>query len=153
MPAVAKADDVKKAQSKPEIRRLWEDVRGAKTAYDADKTKIAELDAAVDAFFAWERKNIRRDCIQKAEQADVQATKVALIWELRTKGVFVLERGALDDYYPAGVTGPDKPSRAQAFRETFDTRDKILPLSPQQTCPVTGMVSTEFEFICSRIFS
>lgn len=153
VPAVAKADDVKKAQSKPEIRRLWEDVRGAKTAYDADKTKIAELDAAVDAFFAWERKNIRRDCIQKAEQADVQATKVALIWELRTKGVFVLERGALDDYYPAGVTGPDKPSRAQAFREAFDTRDKILPLSPQQTCPVTGMVSTEFEFICSRIFN
>jgi len=40
---------------------------------------------------------------------------------------FVFE--LLDDYYPAGVTGPDKPSRAQAFREAFDTREKILPLS------------------------
>jgi len=150
--AIAKTDDIKKAQVKPEIRRLWENVRAAKTTYDTDKTKMAELDAAVDVFFDWEKKNIRRDCIQKAEQADVQTTKLALIWELRKKGVFVLERGALDDYYPAGVTGPDKPSRAQAFREAFDTRDKILPLSPKQTCPVTGKVSTEFEFVCSTIF-
>lgn len=150
--AIAKTDDVKKAQAKPEIRRLWEDVRTAKNAYHADKTKMAELDAAVDAFFAWEKKSIRRDCIQKAEQVEVQTTKLALIWELRKKGVFVLEHGALDDYYPAGITGPDKPSRAQAFREAFDTRDKILPLSPQQTCPLTGKVSTEFEFVCSTIF-
>jgi hypothetical protein len=152
VPAVAKTDDIKKAQAKTEIRHLWEDVRSAKMAYDNDKGKMPELDAAVDSFFAWEKKNIRRDCIQKAEQADVKAKKLALIWELRKKGVFVLERGALDDYYPAGVTGPDKPSRAQAFRAAFDTRDKILPLSPQQTCPVTGAVSTEFEFVCSTIF-
>lgn len=152
VPTVAKTDDIKKAQEKLEIRCLWEDVRAARTAYDADKAKVVELDAAVDAFFAWEKKNIRRDCIQRAEQADIQATKLALIWELRNKGVFVLERGALDDYYPAGVAGPDKPSRAQAFREAFATREQILPLSPQQTCPVTGKVCVEFEFICSTIF-
>ncbi|MDZ4696862.1 MAG: AAA family ATPase [Deltaproteobacteria bacterium] len=149
---IANNDDLKRAQAKPEIRRLWEDVRGAKAEYDTDKTKLSVLDAAVGAFFSWEKKNIRLDCIRKAEQTDIQTTKMALIWELRKKGVFVLERGALDDYYPTGLTGPDKPSRAQAFREVFDTRDKILPLSSQQTCPVTGKVSTEFEFVCSTIF-
>jgi putative ATP-dependent endonuclease of the OLD family len=148
----AKTDDIKKAQAKPELRRLWDDVRAAKAAYDAGKTKLAELDTAVDAFFAWEKKNIRRDSIQKAEHADVRTTKLALLWELRKNGVFVLERGALDDYYPPAVTGRDKPSRAQAFREAFDTRDKLLPLSPEQTCPATGTVSTEFEFVCSTIF-
>lgn len=152
IPATVKTDDIKKAQAKPELRRLWDDVQVAKVAYDADKTKLAELDTAVDAFFAWEKKNIRRDCIQKAEHADVRTTKLALLWELRRNGVFVLERGALDDYYPPVVTGPDKPSRAQAFREAFDTRDKLLSLSPEQTCPVTGKVRAEFEFICSKIF-
>jgi putative ATP-dependent endonuclease of the OLD family len=151
--ATAKTDDIKKAQAKPEIRRLWDDVRNAKTAFDDDKTKLGALDTAVEAFFSWEKKNIRRDCIQKAEQVDVKKTKLALIWELRKKGVFVLERGALDDYYPAGITGQDKPSRAQAFRDAFNTRDQILPLSPQQTCPITGKVSSEFEFVCSTIFA
>jgi putative ATP-dependent endonuclease of the OLD family len=150
---VAKADDIKKAQAKPEIKRLWENVRAAKAAYDADKSKLGELDAAVAAFFAWEKKSIRRDCIQKAEQAEVRTPKLALIWELRKNGVFVLERGALDDYYPEGITGPDKPSKAQAFRDAFNTRDNILPLSPEQTCPVTGKVGKEFEFVCSTIFS
>jgi len=149
---IAKTDDIKSAQSKPEIKRLWENVRIAKAAYDTDKSKLANLDAAVAAFFAWEKKIIRRDCIQKAEQADVLATKLALIWELRKNGVFVLERGALDDYYPAEINGHDKPSKAQAFRDSFDTRDKILPLSSQQTCPATGKVGSEFEFVCSIIF-
>jgi hypothetical protein len=151
--AVVKADDVKKAQAKPELRRLWEDVRTAKAAYDEDKNQMAQLDAAVEAFFAWEKKNIRRDCIRKAEQAQVKTTKLALLWELRKQGVFVLERGALEDYYPPEVTGADKPSKAQAFRSAFDTREKILPLCPQQTCPTTGKVSSEFEFISSSIFT
>lgn len=150
--AVAKTDEIKKAQLKPEIRRLWENVRVAKQVYEADNTKITELDAAVEAFFGWEKKNIRRDCIQRAENPDIQLTKQALIWELRKGGVFVLERGALDDYYPSEVRGPDKPSKAQAFREAFNSREKILPLSPAQTCPNTGRTMSEFEFLCEAIF-
>ncbi|MFM9966547.1 MAG: AAA family ATPase [Planctomycetaceae bacterium] len=151
--AFAKTDDIKKAQAKPEIRCLWEDVRTAKVVYDGDKGKLAELDAAVEAFFAWEKKNIRRECIRKAEQPDIRSTKLALIWELRKKGVFVLECGALDDYYPPEVTGPDKPSKAQAFRNLISKAEDVLRLSPQQTCPTTNNVCSEFEFICSAIFA
>ena len=141
------------AQANPGIQHLWTVVRAAKIAFDEDKTRYADLDAAVDAFFAWEKKNIRRECIRRAEQADVKMAKLALIWELRKNGVFVLEQGALEDYFPAEVKGPDKPSKAQAFRKAFSKREQILPLSPQQTCPVTGKVSSEFEFIFSKIFS
>jgi predicted ATP-dependent endonuclease of OLD family len=146
-------ESIRSAQANPEIRRLWNAVRIAKAAYDIDNTKLPELEVAVETFFAWEKKNIRRECICKAEQPEVFRTKLALIWELRKKGIFVLERGCLDDYYPESVTGADKPSRAQAFRRTFTSREQLLPLSPQQTCPNTARVASEFEFICSAIFS
>ena len=151
--AVVRADDIKDAQAKPEIRRLWDVVRAAKLAFEADKAKYPELEAAVDAFFTWENKNIRCECIRKAEQAGVKAAKLALIWELRKAGIFILERGALDNYYPPEVVGFDKPSKALAFRNAFTNREQVLPLSPQQTCPVTGTVSSEFEFIFSTIFA
>jgi putative ATP-dependent endonuclease of the OLD family len=150
---VVDTDEIKQAQAKPEIRRRWESVLRAKVAYDADNGKFSELEAAVNSFFAWEKKNIRRECIRKAEQPDVKTSKLALIWELRKNRVFVLERGSLDDYYPLTVTGTDKPSKAQCFRKACASREEILVLSPQQTCPLTGKVSSEFEFICSSIFS
>lgn len=150
--AAVKADEIKAAQVKPEISRLWDLVRASKLAFDEDKAKYPDLELAVEAFFSWEKKNVRRECIRKAEQAEVKAAKLDLIWELRNDGIFILERGALDDYYPPGVTGFDKPSKALAFRNTILKREQVLPLSPQQTCPITGMVSSEFEFIFSAIF-
>lgn len=147
-----KSEVIKTAQANPAIQQLWAVVRAAKIAFDKDKSRYADLDAAVDAFFAWEKQNIRRECIRVAEQADIKAAKLALIWELRKDGVFVLEQGALEDYFPSGVEGSDKPSKAQAFRNAFIQREQILPLSPQQTCPITGKVSSEFEFIFSIIF-
>lgn len=148
-----KAESIKAAQSKVEIQTLWASVRAAKKAFDMDKGKFAELDAAVDNFFAWEKKNIRRECIRRAEQEEVKKHKLALIWELRKNGVFVLEQGALEDYFPEEIKGNDKPSKAQNFRNAFTRREQILPLCPQQTCPATGKVSSEFEFIFSTIFT
>lgn len=145
-------DEIKRAQARPEIRRLWEDVKTAKQAYDRDKSKLADLEAAVEAFFAWEKKHIRRECIRLAAQDDLKSIKLALIWELRKKGVFVLECGALDDYYPPDVTGPDKLSKAQSFKNKYCTRDLILSLSPQQIHLTEEITSSEFEFICSSIF-
>lgn len=145
-------DEIKRAQARPEIRRLWEDVKTAKQAYDRDKSKLADLDAAVEAFFAWEKKHIRRECIRLAAQDDLKFIKLALIWELRKNGVFVLECGALDDYYPPDVTGPDKLSKAQTFKNKYCTRDLILSLSPQQIHLTEEITSSEFEFICSSIF-
>jgi hypothetical protein len=110
------------------------------------------IEFAVEEFFAWEKKSIRRECIRKAEQADVKAAKLALIREFRKSGVFVLERGSLEDYYPE-ITGSDKPSKAQAFIKRYHTPEQILTLSPQQTCPYSMKVATEFEFICSTLFA
>lgn len=148
---VPKSEDIGRAQTRTDLRGLWEAVRAARSDFESDRSKFDELDAAVDAFFAWERKNQRRDLIQSSEDGSIKAAKLSLIWKLRENRVFVLEKGALDDYYPPEVTG-DKPTKAQAFIGMHDTREKILPLSPVQTCPVSRASSTEFEFICERIF-
>ena len=149
----ASTDEIKKAQESTQLRDLWAAVRSAKEAYQADNSTLPALTASVDAFFAWEKKLLRRDAIRLADSGPIYESKMALIWELRKTGVFVLERGSLDDYYPGSVAGPDKPSRAQAFRREFDAPSKLLPLSPEQTSPATGEVRTEFEFICAQIFS
>ena len=95
---MAKTEAIKEAQANPGLQRLWRVVREAKIAFDKDRSKYTDLDAAVEAFFAWEKKNIRADCIRKAEQPEINAAKLPLIWELRKDGVFVLEQGALEDY-------------------------------------------------------
>jgi putative ATP-dependent endonuclease of OLD family len=150
--AKPKSDDIKKAQQQTDIRALWDAVRAAKHDYDADKSRIGELDSAVEAFFSWEKKNLRRNLIQKAENPEIKKVKRSLIWTLRKSGVFILEHGALDDYYPEGTEGQDKPSKAQSFINLHDTREKLIPLSPEQICPDTGNSAREFEFICSAIF-
>lgn len=147
-----KAEDIKQAHSSNDLKHLWNAVKAAELEYKKDKTAIAKLDAAVDAFFAWEKKNIRRECLQKARHPSVKQAKLELIWELRLQNVFVLEQGALDDYYPAHIMGPDKPSKAQDFARKCNQRADMLAVSPYQTCPVTNRTMTEFEFICSTIF-
>lgn len=152
--AVPKTDDIKSAQSKSDIRSLWEAVREAKREFDSDPSTFDVLDTAMRDFFAWERKNLRKDVLAAATCAEVKRLKLALIWELRKAGAFILERGTLDDYYPADLPGgnTDKPKRAQNFIDAHDTPEKVLPLSSEQTCPETKAVATEFEFIFSRIF-
>ena len=132
-----KAEVIKTAQTNKGIQQLWTDVRAAKIAFDEDKSRYSDFEAAVDAFFAWEKQNIRRECIRKAEETDVNAAKLALIWELRKDGVFVLERGTLEDYFPAEVTGSDKPSRAQDFR-LFHTKGTDSSLEPPTKMPYHG---------------
>jgi putative ATP-dependent endonuclease of OLD family len=148
-----RARDVTRAQGQTELQRLWDDVRVARAAFEADPEKFAELDAAVDAFFAFEKKNHRRNFIQDAATPELLAAKRTLLWALRKSGVFVLERGALDDYYPTEVTGQDKPTKAQSFISVCDSRDKVVAICPQQTCPDSGRLASEFEFIGEAIFS
>lgn len=154
-PPLPKADDIKQAQGQDNVRTLWTSVREAKKAFDADPTSFVALDSAVKAFFAWERKNLRQDCLREAAFPEVKNLKSALIWELRKAGTFILERGALEHYYPTDLPGgnQDKTHRAQKFIEACHTREKLLPLSSLQTCPSTGKEATEFEFIFSQIFS
>jgi hypothetical protein len=145
------AQDVQQAQGQFGVKQLWNAVRAARVAFDADPAKLPELSAAVDAFFAWERKSIRYEQLRQPTTPAVVSAKAQLLANLRQRGVFLWHKGAIDDYYPAGVTGPDKPSRAQSFRNTVTERPALIGCCPAITCPVTNQTKPEFEFLAEFV--
>ena len=140
------------SQPRHGLRELWDDVRKARAEYEVDKSTFEALDSAVKRFFEWEISRVRRDLLRAGSVPAVEEAKQALLSELRTQGVFVLEKGALEDYYPDTVIGPDKPSKAQAFRQRFTDRTSVRLLSRAYTCGKTAKATSEYECIFSRVF-
>jgi putative ATP-dependent endonuclease of OLD family len=82
---------------------------------------------------------------------DVVPNKLDTIVALYAENTYVLSQGAVENYYPDGVQGGDKPTRAMQVCELLKTRADI-----NQVCPsieIDGDNTTEFEHIFKRIFS
>jgi putative ATP-dependent endonuclease of OLD family len=73
---------------------------------------------------------------------------------LRATDVYVLARGAIEQYYPETITGPDKPSRAQDFCSKVATRDAILACCDEQMVDRDGTPTPvkELDLICRGVF-
>jgi len=82
----------------------------------------------------------------------IKLQKQALIKRLRNEGIFILERGCIEDYYPETITGKDKPLKAESFRKTITDRKKILSLASDIIYD-NGEKKNEFEVIFSTIFN
>ena len=81
----------------------------------------------------------------------VREDKLALLRNMRSEGVMILERGELEDYYPPIITGADKTAKAADFRNKVITRDAALALATD--VPVScGRTRNEFEAIFGRVF-
>lgn len=76
--------------------------------------------------------------------------KLALINRLRDDGIIVLSKGAIEEYYPEGARGEDKPSRALHACHLVPDRDLALTLSDQI---VGGDGRTELEHAFEAIFA
>lgn len=72
--------------------------------------------------------------------------KHQLLAMLRDADVYVLERGAIEQYYPETITGIDKPSQAQSFCEKVATRESILEFCGEQEFEQDGVKRKEKEF-------
>ena len=81
--------------------------------------------------------------------------KYRLLEMLRTVDVYVLERGAIEEYYPDTVVGADKPSRAQDFCAKVSTRNAILACCGEQEFERDDrqVREKEFSLIFSRVFA
>ena len=97
--------------------------RGLKNEATGKENKLAG-----DAFFVEEVKASRRVILENNTLADVQKLKEETLLMLRKHDVFLLSRGTLEKYYPAGITGKDKPSKALNFCDTVKTREQALAL-------------------------
>ncbi len=148
------AKEAKDAHDSGELRGLWRRVKESQAKLTAGECTQAEHDAAVEAFFAWQRKSDRLAVLKTNSDAQMIQLKHALLEVLRTADVYVLERGAIEQYYPDTVTGVDKPSRAQDFCSKVATREAILACCGQQTVKHEGSetIGNEFDLIFRGIF-
>lgn len=144
---------LKDANKSGEIKVLWARAKLAKAAYDKDATpeNLASMTEAVDAFFAWETNDERLRLLGESISAEIIAAKLALLEELRNQNVFVLSRGAIEEYYPQSILGGEKPARAQQFRKTITTKEALL--SCCDMLPEKEHDYPEFELIFRRIFA
>ncbi len=147
-------DDAKKAHDSGELRGLWRTVREHRQKLKSGECTQGEHDEAVDAFFAWQRKSDRLDVLKTSDDAEMLQLKHRILEILRAADVYVLERGAIEQYYPPAITGTDKPSRAQDFCAKIATRDEVLACCGEQTINENDlpMQVKEFDLIFRGIF-
>ncbi len=151
---VPSADDANEAHDSGELRGLWQKVREYREKLKAGTCTQEEHDHSVEEFFAWQRKSDRLMVLKTGTDPQMIQSKHRLLELLRAVDVYVLERGAIEQYYPAGVTGGDKPSRAQDFCAKVSTRENILACCREQTIIKDGAAKQvkEFDLIFSGIF-
>lgn len=151
-PSQPSAREVGNAQERGDLRTVY---RGAKQEYEKVKAGTGSMDGVfigLDEFFAWERDDGRLKLLKNPPNDDIRTRKDTLLRALRRSEVFVLARGAIEDYYPAGITGQDKPSQAQSLCNTVTSRDTALALCDEIEIDGSGQKAKEFEAIFRLIF-
>lgn len=111
---------------------------------------VDEVKAVGDAFFGDEQKRKRRTVLEEATDSAVSTARDLLIEALRAHDIYLLRRGSIEAYYPDGIQGPDKVSKALDFCNKIATRKEALSLCDQ--VPFKNASAPEFEVIFSNIF-
>lgn len=145
------AADVRAAHVRGDLRARWQRAKSAIGEFKAGRGAIEAVEEAVDEFYSWERDDSRLEALKAPPNEDIRSRRANLLRSLRPLDVFVLERGSIEAYYPATVTGRDKPSKAQAFCNTVTTRDAALALC-DNVAVGDGESANEFEVIFQAIF-
>jgi hypothetical protein len=149
------AKDAKDAYDSGDLRGLWRKVREAQANIKGGTCTQAEHDVAVDAFFAWQRKPDRLAVLKTSTDAQMLQLKYQLLEMLRASDVYVLERGAIEQYYPDTIAEADKPTRAQNFCAKMTSRDELLACCGEQpfTRSDKRVSEKEFNLIFGSIFN
>jgi hypothetical protein len=147
------AERTKAAQEKGDLRALWRKAREVHAKYKAGQGSLEEVTNAVDEFFAWEKYWGRRDMLRLCPTQQLAAQKRDLIDRLRGHGVCVLEKGSIEDYYPADVTGDSKPIKALCFCNVVTTKEQALTLCGCEHKGTGEVTISEFEAIFQTIFA
>jgi len=138
--------DARDAHDSGELRGLWQRVRQRQAELQADTCTQDDLNDAVEAFFAWQRKSDRLAVLQNSNDGHLLQLKWRLLEMLRAVDVYVLSRGGIEQYYPGTITGGDKPSRAQDFCAKVANREALLDCCGEQEFERDGVQVREKEF-------
>ncbi len=141
------ATEAKDARESGELRALWGRVKQRTAELQAGACTQDEVDEAVEAFFAWQSKSDRLAILKNSSDEKLAQLKWQLLEMLRADDVYVLERGAIEEYYPSTVTGLDKPSRALDFCAKVTSRQAALDCCGEQEYERDGALQSEKEFL------
>lgn len=149
--------DAENKLAKPSPRLLKEELQRdrAKLLYDQlvaarAANDVVEQTRILDEIFVFVRTKPRLEILMDSSRVNILQKKRLLLSELRSSLVFVLERGAIEAYYPAEVSGADKPSKAQSFCTKVTTCDAAKKLC--DTIEVAGVKVPELEVVMNGIF-
>jgi len=98
-----------------------------------------------------DKDKIRYKTLKESCDPDLIELKQELISQLRELGIFVLEKGEIEDYYPTGLEGKDKLSKALSFCKNMKSKEDILRCCDDITL-ANGTKKKEFELIFNSIF-
>jgi putative ATP-dependent endonuclease of the OLD family len=114
---------LKEELQRERARILYERIAAARDAKD-----VTEQTRALDELFVFERSKPRLEVLMDTSREDIRIKKRQLLSELRSHGIFIWEKGAIENYYPNGIIGTDKPSKAQSFCTLVKTSEDIKAL-------------------------
>jgi hypothetical protein len=107
---------------------------------------LDDLHDAVNRFYSWQKKTDRNYILKNNNDPTLLKLKYNLLEMLRMVDVYVLEKGAIEEYYPSTITGADKPSKAQDFCEKINTPELVLGCCGEQTFERNGSFFSDKEF-------
>jgi len=146
--------DFQKLTSKGDAKVKWYEAKSAWQSHAEKKGTWDEVVSAVEDFFAYERKRPRLNLLSGSfEYKNVHFAKQKLLRELRGFDILVLSKGDIESYYPASVSGQDKPTKALSFCEVVADRDTALKLCEQQLLAEDDALKNEFELLVDLILS
>jgi hypothetical protein len=144
---------IKGAHERGDLRAKWKHVRILRAEHAAGKVEWGQVEQAIDEFFAWEKYWARRDLLKQCPTETLREQKHAFLDALRAYGVCVLEKGAVEDYYPQGIDGDGKPAKAQCFCNAITCKEEALALCGGGHKTHDGTLTTEFEAIFETSFA
>lgn len=139
--------DVKKSHESGELRRLWQIICERRFEFESGKCSYEDLTQSIKAFFNWQRKSDRLTVLMTSTDRQLLELKWKLFKLLRENDIYVLERGALEQYYPEFISGDDKPSRAKDFCLKIASKDAVLNCCGEQEFEDNGNFVKENEFL------
>lgn len=141
----------KKRLDRGDQTALWGRVQEAYRLYQEDPTSIPALIETFEPFIESLKKGGRRiDILRNHDYTEILYLKRELLAKLRMQGIYVWEKGCLDDYYSEITSKHGKPQLAYNFCQEIKTREDALELCEE--IPIGNEYRPEFEVIFSSIF-
>jgi putative ATP-dependent endonuclease of OLD family len=149
---IIRSKDIRDMQQSTTRQNLFKSLVEVITKHKDGKATAEEIRVAEEQFFSDRITSKRRQVLEQCDDPEILELKRDLLRRLRDQDVFILERGTIEKYYPDGVNGVDKPSKAIDVCARTTSREHVTRLCDNIVGGQPGDEGKEFAVIFSAIF-